>query len=40
MSAGADMIHRFIDRVIDLFVGEVLRFKSELVESAPQTFRV
>jgi hypothetical protein len=29
------MIHRFVNCVIDLSVGDVLRLKSELVESAP-----
>ena len=32
------MIHRFIDCVIDLSFSDVLRLKSELVESTPQTF--
>jgi hypothetical protein len=30
------MLHGFIDRVIDLSVGDVLRLASKLVESAPQ----
>ena len=29
------MIHRFVNCVIDLTVGDVLRLKSELVEGAP-----
>jgi hypothetical protein len=29
-------IHRFINRVIDISISDVLRLKSELVESAPQ----
>jgi hypothetical protein len=32
------MIHRFVNCVIDLSVGDVLRLERELVESAPQTF--
>jgi hypothetical protein len=32
------MIHRFVNCVVHLSVGDVLRLKSELVEGAPQTF--